>query len=649
MHTEKIRINQRSPENQWIRFAALFLVFALLIGLLVPVPAEASALKEEVVYVRLANDGSVEAVYVVNSFELDEERQIVDYGNYEYVQSLTGRGTVQLSNGTVSINSAGDRLHYEGFLIEPELPWTIAIAYELDGTEIAPAVLAGKSGRLAIRIDTAKNPNGDQDFFDTFALQLAVSLPSEQTRDIQAEGGTIAAAGENRQINFVALPGQESSLAIYADVTDFEMPAITIAGVRLNMEFDFDNVDLSDIRELSDGIAELDDGVIELADGIIELKDGTIELRDGVIELFDGTKELKDGTRDLSRGVRKLRKGVGEMAEGAEALIGTGKTSTGGQLSSGFNLFFLGFLDNANTDLTGIIPKDLTATNYKEVLEGVLYGTAIATARTAIETAVYDAGRQQILAAILGSGIPEYGIPSMPQAAYDALNPANPADAALKGAIDAAVDAAFTAQKPALDAAVDATLAEQMSIIRAAVENDPAAKPLLDLLDMLEGYDKLNSGLAQYADGVDQMCEGILELDENIDELYDGVRDLADGTSELHDGVEELVDGTKELADGVAELADGVNELADGTGELREETATLDRDILDGIKKEFDKMMGKGKKILSFVSGKNGEVSTVQFVMQTEGIKIDDSGTQPDWTLPQLSFWDRLVALFKRK
>lgn len=60
-------------------------------------------------------------------------------------------------------------------------------------------------------------------------------------------------------------------------------------------------------------------------------------------------------------------------------------------------------------------------------------------------------------------------------------------------------------------------------------------------------------------------------------------------------------------------------------------------------------MMGKGKKILSFVSGKNGEVSTVQFVMQTEGIKIDDSDTQPDWTLPQLSFWDRLVALFKKK
>ena len=649
MHTEKIRINQRNPENQWIRFAALFLVFALLTGLLVPVPAEASVLKEEVVYVRLANDGSVEAVYVVNSFELDEERQIVDYGNYEYVQSLTGRGTVQLSNGSVSISNAGDRLHYEGFLIEPELPWTIAIAYELDGSAIAPAALAGKSGRLAIRIDTAKNPNGDQDFFDTFALQLAVSLPSEQTRDIQAEGGTIAAAGENRQINFVALPGQESSLAIYADVTDFEMPAITIAGVRLNMEFDFDNVDLSDIRELSDGIAELDDGVIELADGVIELQDGTIELRDGVIELFDGTKELKDGTRDLSRGVRKLRKGVGEMAEGAEKLNGTGKISTGEQLSGGFNLFFLGLLNNADKELTGVLTEKLTVSNYKEELEKILFGPAFIKARTAIEASVYNEAKLQILNAILESGIPAYGIPSMTLAEYEALDPTDFIQAGIKRRIDAAVDAAFAAQQPALDTVVDAELAKQTDTIKDKARKDPNAKLLVELYDMLTGFDELNQGLKLYAGGVTQMCEGIFELDESIDELYDGVRELADGTSELHDGVEELVDGTKELADGVAELADGVDELADGTGELREETATLDRDILDGIKKEFDKMMGKGKKILSFVSGKNGEVSTVQFVMQTEGIKIDDSDTQPDWTLPQLSFWDRLVALFKKK
>jgi len=188
----------------------------------------------------------------------------------------------------------------------------------------------------------------------------------------------------------------------------------------------------------------------------------------------------------------------------------------------------------------------------------------------------------------------------------------------------------------------------QTDTIRKAVESDPAAKPLLDILEMLSGYDKMNTGVAAYTKGVARMSNGLVELYDGVDEMHDGVLELYDGTKELADGVEELKDGVEEMKDGVTDMNDGVVELSDGTKEMREETATLDRDILDGIKKEFDKMMGKGKKILSFVSGKNGEVSAVQFVMQTEGIKLPEKDVTSDWEVPELSFWDRLVALFKR-
>jgi len=638
--TEKRRIRIRKHR---IRLTALLLCLALVFGLMLPGGADASALKEEVVYVRLANDGSVEAVYVVNSFELGDDREILDYGNYAYVQNLTGRDNLKLTDGTVKITSGGDRLYYEGYLQDPQLPWLISISYTLDGKSIAPEALAGKSGRLAIHIETSHNPLGSKDFFDSFALQLALSLSSEHTRDIQAEGATIASAGEYRQINFVALPGSNASLNVYADVALFEMPAITIAGVRLNMDFDFDDVDLSDIRKLTDGIAELDDGVQELKDGVFELKDGVFELFDGTVELFDGTIELRDGIKELSEGTRDLKKGVKKASDGAKQL-----KSNGPALAGGVDQYFDVLLAMTNAQLVaGGLPA-VTRADYKTVLENVLYGPALAAAKSAIETAVYGAAKQQILDAILESGIPEYGIPGMPQAAYDALDPSDPVDAALKGAIDAAVDAAFTAQKPMLDATVDAQLELQTDTIRKAVESDPAAKPLLDILEMLSGYDKMNTGVAAYTKGVARMSNGLVELYDGVDEMHDGVLELYDGTKELADGVEELKDGVEEMKDGVTDMNDGVVELSDGTKEMREETATLDRDILDGIKKEFDKMMGKGKKILSFVSGKNGEVSAVQFVMQTEGIKLPEKDVTSDWEVPELSFWDRLVALFKR-
>lgn len=631
------------------RIAVLLAVAMLFTALIVPASAEASAFKEEVVYVRLQNNGNVEAVYVINSFELGEEREIVDYGNYSYVRNLTGRDSVTLAEGAVRINSGGDRLQYEGFLVDPELPWDIDITYALDGEPVAADELAGRSGALSVRIETAKNPHGNASFFEALALQIAASVSSENSRNLQAEGGTIASAGEYRQANFVALPGQNTSFELTADVIDFEMPAITIAGVRLDMDFDMDDVDLSDIRELTDGIAELDDGVVELADGVIELRDGTIELRDGTVELFDGTEELKDGTRKLSRGVRKLRNGVREMADGAEKLNGKKKPYIGQQLSGGVDQYFDVILGVANAQLVpqGIGPIDRG--DYKGVLEGVLFGPAFAAARNDIETAVYDAARMTILLEVLKNGIPEYGIPSMDKNAYDALDLTDPAQAGMKGAIDAAVDAVFGAQKPQLDAQVDALLAEQTDAIKEAVRQDPAAKPLVDLYDMLTGFDELNQGLKLYTGGVTEMCDGIFELEENVDDLYDGVRELADGTVELHDGVEELVDGTKELVDGVEELVDGTKELADGTGELREETATLDRDILDGIKEEFDKLLGKGKKIFSFVSGDNGEVASVQFVMQTEGITKPKEDKNHLSAEVEQTLWDRFVLLFKRK
>jgi hypothetical protein len=68
--------NQNRKRPRRVRRAAVLgLVFSLLLAGFAYQPAEAAALKEEVVYVRLCNDGSVGDVYIVNSFELDKDRR----------------------------------------------------------------------------------------------------------------------------------------------------------------------------------------------------------------------------------------------------------------------------------------------------------------------------------------------------------------------------------------------------------------------------------------------------------------------------------------------------------------------------------------------------------------------------------------------
>ena len=162
-------------KKKGIRITALIIIAALLITVYTPVPSGAASLKEEVVYVRLNNDGSVNQVYVVNSFELGENNTIIDYGNYAYVKNLTDNNEIRLESGKVTVDAQGNQLYYEGFLMNPQLPWEISISYMLDGKEISPNDIAGKSGRLFIEIETDANPLGNKDFLT--AMHFNFHLP----------------------------------------------------------------------------------------------------------------------------------------------------------------------------------------------------------------------------------------------------------------------------------------------------------------------------------------------------------------------------------------------------------------------------------------------------------------------------------------
>lgn len=738
------------------------------------------------VYVRLKNDGSVDKVYVVNSFELDENNTIIDYGNYAYVQNLTDSSEIKLENGKVTVDAQGKQLYYEGFLMNTQLPWDISIKYFLDGKEISPDNAAGKTGSFTIEVETRANPLGNKDFFDSYALQLSFTLDSSICRNIYAPGGTIATSGRNKQISYVILPGRAANLKLSADVENFEMPAVTIGGVRLNMDFSIKNYDLSELNELTDGSAQLDDGVKELLDGIFdmktgtsdlyngskelrdgmgeftkgtgelsdsigELKNGVSELKDGTFEMSDGAIKLADGASDLVEGFRELNDGTGTFADGVDRLydgikdllLGTSKLSGGmneitdgsaelksgaqslasgaaaaagggRQLAAGFDAYFDGIIALVNAQLAGseIPGLPLTRTNYSDVLENALYGQAIAIARQAISDGVYDTARQSILAGIISAM-------GMPPEYYEILSPEE------KSNIDQAVENQLLEIRDILESQVEELLEQQMPAIRDEVANSPEAQQLLGLLDMLRSYDQLLSGLNQYVSGVDEISSGVnslsagiskfhnglIEYDEGLSEYYngmavfyqeseelvDGVHVLKDGTAELlkgvielrdgivefKDGVIELKDGVIELFDGIVELHngvvemndgaielnngmvkltdgigklktgtndlyDGVAELKDGTAKFRRETQSLDTKIIEAFKEEINKMMGGDIPVKSFVSEKNGEISAVQFVMQTHGISIPEvkSGTIQDEPVQKQTFWQRLLRLF---
>ncbi len=74
--------------------------------------------------------------------------------------------------------------------------------------------------------------------------------------------------GSDKQISYTILPNKGIDTSITADVKDFEMDAVSINGVNLNLDIDIDSSEISDeVAELNDGVTKIDDGANSVSDG----------------------------------------------------------------------------------------------------------------------------------------------------------------------------------------------------------------------------------------------------------------------------------------------------------------------------------------------------------------------------------------------
>ena len=278
-------------------------------------PALAGGAKEEVVYAKLDPSGQVQRLYTVNHFGGTAGRTITDYGDYTAVRNMTTTDPIAYADGAATLTPSADGdLYYEGTM-DPStpLPWLIQIHYILDGTEIDPAALAGRSGALIIRINVQPNPACQGDWFDQYALQTTVTLDTASASNIRAAGGTIASVGSQRQIIFTLLPGQTSEVEVAADVTNFSMPAITLNGIQLQLKLDIDGVALTNrLSQLTTGTL-LTGGSAAVNSALLQLQSalsGISASNDQLTMLLEASKQIGSGIDQLDDGVALLESQV---------------------------------------------------------------------------------------------------------------------------------------------------------------------------------------------------------------------------------------------------------------------------------------------------------------------------------------------------
>lgn len=683
----------------------------------------ASGGKEEVVYVNLNAEGTLEEVYVVNIFE---GGNVTDYGDYSSVRMLNVNESLKQSGDCITFSSDADRVYYQGTLKGARIPWLIKIAYYLDGKQYSPEEIAGKSGKLEIRFSVEKNPEYSGDFFDNYALQASFTLNTELCSNISAEGATVANVGKNKQISYTMLPGKGIDTVITADVTDFEMDAVSVNGIPLSLDVEVDDEELlSQISDLLEAIEKLDDGTGDLKDGVSELQDSTKnELHSGVQELAEGAARLQSGALELKDGCSSVESGADALSQGVSGLD-TGVTALGSgisQIQSG--------LEELNSKSSGLTDGSGAVKNALLQIQSALGNVSASTGE--IEQLV--SASSQIKKGIdgLSAGINQLSQNVSFQAYKEAMQSKGLDIDALKEQNHAAISslsgrvsmlsqqiAELEAMNPeaaqigeyqelakqlqsiilllqANNAGIDGTeayldsisagvreLAEGAGDLKTSYEAfDQAVSGLADTLgsllyqtselsgaisQLVAEYSRLDNGIHEYTEGVaavlagySQVAAGVSELaggssslKEGADTLYSGTSQLLSGITEfykstgtLKDGTGELEDGTVELLEGIAELYDGSSELKDGTTELRDETDGMDTELSDKIDEILDSITGDSDKTASFVSDKNTNVDSVQFIIQTEGIEVQEAVLNTEEEEEELTFWQKVLRLF---
>lgn len=611
---------------------ALALCFALSLIAVPAAAADAPAATgaEEVIYAKLDAAGEPLSAYAVVALNGDAGESVTHYGAYTAVENLTDTSALTYEDGAVTATiPEGGRLYYQGTLESFELPWDIAIGYELDGRSISPAELGGQSGALEMSLSVKPNGNAPGAFADEMMLQITVTLDASLCKNISAEGATVANAGGDKTLAFTVLPGAEAEYTVTADVEDFTMAGLTIAGVK----YDIASA-MGDTAEITDGVGQMTDAISQLSDGASQLASGAGSLRSGAGSFGSGLSTLSAGSAELVAGSEQI---AGALAQISASLPGAGTDAEAAAAAAAAAGMDPEAAAAAGAQSAGAgMTLDLSAlAQLPAGLEQAADGLEQAGAALAQLAEGYGAAYPALEQAV--EAIPEPSVSEEDIGALMALAPDNAALAALVAnyqaaqtvkAVWAQASAAFEAVQdnlPALAEGVNsaaASLRQTAQQISAAMSATGGQIDLSGLLQLTSGLSQLAQSYSAFHEGLVSYAGGVDALSANWSSVYSGISSLASGAGELSDGVAALDEETSKIPELIDELTGGSteDESADASAQA------------------------------SFLDGRNGDTASVQFVIMTEGISEPEAEAEPAPAEEEQGFfaelWDRIVALF---
>ncbi len=329
--------------------------------------------KDETIYVITDANGNKQNVIVSEWLKnKDHEDVIEDVSSLTDIENVKGDEEFTQNGEKVTWQANGNPIYYQG-KTDKEVPVEVKVTYYLDGAEVTPEQIAGKSGKVKIRFDYINKAKQDG-VSVPFIMATGFILDNSCFTNIEVSNGKYISDGSKSVVLGFGLPGLADDLEktsekvgveipdyfeVTADTTGFKLDmTLTVAATGLVGET-IEDIDFSQIEdELNRLVGEYQNGINQLNSGIVAYTNGVSQIASGASQVSDGAAQVSDGASRLSEGTDQLYAGgitLGNALESAD--IGAGQLKAAFEGDNGVlagSAKLSGGLDQLNSAVQGI-------------------------------------------------------------------------------------------------------------------------------------------------------------------------------------------------------------------------------------------------------------------------------------------------------
>lgn len=659
-------------------------------GTVLPVLAgQAEVAVDESMYVNLDYYGNIDKVNVVKGCDLNGQTSFTDYGNYTDVTNMSDYTEPVIEGNKVTWNVSPDfkgRFYYKGGLDTKQvaLPWNFDVSYKLNGVPKNADELAGASGLIEIHIDAKFNDSADvkEYYKDNFVLAVAVLVDTNDCYSLEADGAQKQNVGSNSAVVFTALPGEDGDFTVRIGTDSFETSGVFMAMTPLTGS-DLEHV--KDLKEAKDTWKEsgdeMHDSMQQMALSVEAMRDGINSLQNGMNSAESARKTWSGAKDSILDGNDRTLETLSAVSDQLEAMIPHLETAKEAA-------------DTAHDSLGDIVNTVREMQDPLNKLHSALKGIKSGSADMSGQVSPLNQLMQQIIAlnATLQASEQAY-VTALASMGVSLQNVDD--DYYLDGEVELYDDRVATASNASSSSAAASAAAAAASGVtlsqgqllqtlvtkKAALEKLSAASNKLasELSGLLDDVSDAAKYTAELTDSLEMLTEDTAALYDSMDSYYPDLQASLDDSEELLNRTTEAMNtsistaaivqntlrnssdnldaATRDSIRGTLELLDKSLSVLDSTASIRHAGVTMK----EAIDKEWDDLDGDTRFLrmdpdaekISFTSDENKEPESVQIILRTAEISLDDEDelldaeSEAESQSPLRRIWNVLVKMWK--